>query len=301
MFLQQLINGLTLGGVYALVALGYTMVYGILELINFAHGEIYMLGAYIGIIALGLFTAWGWTETAPLPSLLAAVAVAAVYCGAVGATVERLAYRPLRRAHRLAPLISAIGVSIVLQNVVMLTQGSADKVFPRLSDTPTTFDVAGATVSALQLWIVGVSAALMGGLHLLIRRTRLGLAMRATAQDPRMASLVGIPVDRVISATFVIGSALAAVAGVMVGLYYGVANFFIGYVAGIKAFTAAVLGGIGNVPGAMLGGVILGVLEGLGAGYLSNEYKDVIAFVILILVLIVRPTGLMGERIPDKV
>jgi branched-chain amino acid transport system permease protein len=301
MFLQQLINGLTLGGVYALVALGYTMVYGILELINFAHGEIYMLGAYIGIIALGLFTAWGWTETAPVPSLLAAVAVAAVYCGAVGATVERLAYRPLRRAHRLTPLISAIGVSIVLQNVVMLTQGSADKVFPRLSDAPTTFDVAGATVSALQLWIVGVSAALMGGLHLLIRRTRLGLAMRATAQDPRMAGLVGIPVDRVISATFVIGSALAAVAGVMVGLYYGVANFFIGYVAGIKAFTAAVLGGIGNVPGAMLGGVILGVLEGLGAGYLSNEYKDVIAFVILIFVLIVRPTGLMGERVPDKV
>jgi branched-chain amino acid transport system permease protein len=301
MFLQQLINGLTLGGVYALVALGYTMVYGILELINFAHGEIYMLGAYIGIIALGLFTAWGWTETAPVPSLLAAVAVAAVYCGAVGATAERLAYRPLRRAHRLTPLISAIGMSIVLQNVVMLTQGSADKVFPRLSDAPTTFDVAGATVSALQLWIVGVSAALMGGLHLLIRRTRLGLAMRATAQDPRMAGLVGIPVDRVISATFVIGSALAAVAGVMVGLYYGVANFFIGYVAGIKAFTAAVLGGIGNVPGAMLGGVILGVLEGLGAGYLSNEYKDVIAFVILIVVLIVRPTGLMGERVPDKV
>ena len=301
MLVQQLINGLTLGGVYALVALGYTMVYGVLELINFAHGEIYMLGAYVGIIALGLFTALGWTEAAPGLSLIGAVAAAAVYCAAVGATMERVAYRPLRRAHRLAPLISAIGVSIVLQNVVMLTQGSADKVFPRLSDAPTTFAVAGATVSALQLWIVGVSAALMTGLTLLIRKTRLGLAMRATAQDPRMASLVGVPVDRVITATFVIGSVLAAVGGVMVGLYYGVVNFFIGYVAGIKAFTAAVLGGIGNVPGAMVGGVLLGVLEGLGAGYISNEYKDVIAFVILILVLIVRPTGLMGERVPDKV
>lgn len=300
MFLQQLINGLTLGGVYALVALGYTMVYGVLQLINFAHGEIYMLGAYIGILVLGLFTAWGWTQTAPVASLILAVLAAAVYCGAVGATVERVAYRPLRRAHRLAPLISAIGVSIILQNVVMLTQGSGDKVFPSLG-TPAAIQIGGASVSVLQLGIVLVSGALMAGLHLMIRRTRLGLAMRATAQDPLMAGLVGVPIDRVITATFVIGSLLAAVGGVMVGLYYGVVNFFIGYTAGLKAFTAAVLGGIGNVSGAMLGGVLLGVLEGLGAGYLSNEYKDVIAFVILIVVLIVRPTGLMGERIPDKV
>jgi branched-chain amino acid transport system permease protein len=301
MFVQQLINGITLGGVYALVALGYTMVYGILELINFAHGEIYMLGAYIGILSLAGFTAWGWTQSAPLLSVAAAVALAVVYCSAVGAAMERVAYRPLRRAHRLTPLISAIGVSILLQNVVMLTQGSSDKVFPAFGEPPTTYAVGGATVTGLQLAIMGISAGLMAGLQLVIRRTRLGLAMRATAQDPRMASLVGVPIDRVITATFVIGSALAAVAGVMVAMYYGVVNFFIGYVAGIKAFTAAVLGGIGNIPGAMLGGVVLGIAEGLGAGYISNEYKDVIAFVILILVLLVRPTGLMGERIPEKV
>jgi branched-chain amino acid transport system permease protein len=300
MFLQQLINGLTLGSVYALVALGYTMVYGILELINFAHGEIYMLGAYIGILSLGVMTIWGWTQTAPLLSLVAAVLIAALYCATVGATMERVAYRPLRRTHRLTPLISAIGVSILLQNVVMLTQGSGDKVFPAFGE-PAAYPIGGATVSGVQLAIIGISAALMAGLQLVIRRTTLGLAMRATAQDPRMAGLVGIDVNRVITATFVIGSALAAIAGVMVALYYGVVNFFIGYVAGLKAFTAAVLGGIGNIPGAMLGGVILGVAEGLGAGYISNEYKDVIAFVILIVVLLVRPTGLMGERVPEKV
>jgi branched-chain amino acid transport system permease protein len=300
MFLQQLINGLTLGSVYALVALGYTMVYGILELINFAHGEIYMLGAYIGILSLGVMTIWGWTQTAPLSSLVAAVLIAALYCATVGATMERVAYRPLRRTHRLTPLISAIGVSIMLQNVVMLTQGSGDKVFPAFGE-PAAYPIGEATISGVQLAIIGISATLMAALQLVIRRTTLGLAMRATAQDPRMAELVGIDVNRVITATFVIGSALAAIAGVMVAMYYGVVNFFIGYVAGLKAFTAAVLGGIGNIPGAMLGGVLLGVAEGLGAGYISNEYKDVIAFVILILVLLVRPTGLMGERVPEKV
>jgi branched-chain amino acid transport system permease protein len=301
MFVQQLVNGVTLGGVYALVALGYTMVYGILELINFAHGEIYMLGAYIGILSLAVFTVWGWTQSAPLLSVVAAVALAVVYCSVVGATMERAAYRPLRRTHRLTPLISAIGVSILLQNVVMLTQGSSDKVFPAFGDPPASYTVGGATITGLQLAIIGISAGLMVGLQIVIRRTRLGLAMRATAQDPKMASLVGVPIDRVITATFVIGSALAAVAGVLVAMYYGVVNFFIGYVAGIKAFTAAVLGGIGNIPGAMVGGVVLGIAEGLGAGYISNEYKDVVAFVILILVLLVRPTGLMGERIPEKV
>jgi branched-chain amino acid transport system permease protein len=260
-----------------------------------------MLGAYIGILSLAVFTAWGWTQSAPLLSVIAAVALSAVYCSAVGAAMERVAYRPLRRAHRLTPLISAIGVSILLQNVVMLTQGSSDKVFPAFAGPPTTYTVSGAAITSLQLAIIGISAALMAGLHLVIRHTRLGLAMRATAQDPKMASLVGVPIDRVITATFVIGSSLAAIAGVMVAMYYGVVNFFIGYVAGIKAFTAAVLGGIGNIPGAMVGGLVLGVAEGLGAGYISNEYKDVIAFVILILVLLVRPTGLMGERVPEKV
>ncbi len=294
LFLQQLINGLTLGAVYALIALGYTMVYGILELINFAHGEIYMLGAYLGIIFLG------WTAGGPPELLLPATLVfAAIYCGAYGLTLERVAYRPLRRAHRLAPLISAIGASIVLQNFVMLTQGSADRVFPvewRFGSV--TF--AGATISGVQVLILSVSLALMVALHLFVRRTRLGRAMRATAQDRSMAALCGVPVNRVIALTFVIGSAMAAAAGVMVGIYYGAVNFFIGFAAGIKAFTAAVLGGIGNLPGAMLGGVLLGMVEGLGASYLSSEYKDLYAFVILILVLLFRPTGIMGERIPEK-
>jgi branched-chain amino acid transport system permease protein len=300
MLIQQLINGITLGAVYALIALGYTMVYGILELINFAHGEIYMIGAYLGILFLSLFTLAGMTENHLLVSLLLTFLLSALFCGAYGVMLERLAYRPLRHAHRLAPLISAIGMSIFLQNYVMLAQGSSDKVFPHVLPT-VPIQLGGVTISLIQMSIIAASVVLMMGLHLFVRRTRLGKAMRATAQDKRMAGLVGIDVDRVIVVTFVIGSALAAAAGVMVAMYYGVVNFTIGYVAGIKAFTAAVLGGIGNLPGAMVGGLLLGVMESLGAAYISGEYKDVFAFLILILVLIFRPSGLLGERVPEKV
>ncbi len=299
MFLQQLINGLTLGAVYALVALGYTMVYGILELINFAHGEIYMIGAYLGIIYLGLFTAVGLTESHLFLSLFFVFVLSAATCAGYGMTMERIAYRPLRHAHRLSPLISAIGMSIFLQNYVMLTQGSADKVFPHI--LPTGFITEGGIpISGIQLFILLASVVLMGALQFFVRKTRLGKAMRATAQDKTMASLCGIPINQVIAATFAIGSILAAVAGGMVAMYYGVIHFSIGYVAGIKAFTAAVLGGIGNIPGAMVGGLLLGLVESLGAAYISSEYKDGFAFLILILVLIFRPSGLLGEKVPER-
>jgi branched-chain amino acid transport system permease protein len=303
MLLQQLINGLTLGAVYALIALGYTMVYGILELINFAHGEIYMIGAYLGIISLAVFTVTGLTSHHLFLSLLLVFVIAMVYCGAYGATLERVAYRPLRQAPRLSPLISAIGMSIFLQNYVMLTQGSSDKIFPHLfpEGPEMTVSFMGGTISALQLFIIGNSLLLMAALQLFIKKTKLGKGMRATAQDKRMASLVGIPVDNVIMVTFVIGSILAAAAGVMVAMYYGLINFYMGYVVGIKAFTAAVLGGIGNIPGAVLGGFILGIVESLGAAYISSEYKDGFAFVLLIILLIFKPSGLLGERVPEKV
>ncbi len=299
MFLQQLINGLTLGAVYALVALGYTMVYGILELINFAHGEIYMIGAYLGIIYLAFFTAIGLTEFHLVLSLVLVFILSAATCAGYGLTMERIAYRPLRSAHRLSPLISAIGVSIFLQNYVMLSQGSADKVFPYILPVRP-FVEGDIPISGIQLFIMTAAFLLMGGLHLFVRKARLGKAMRATAQDRVMALLCGIPIDHVIAVTFAIGSILAASAGVMVVMYYGVAHFFIGYVAGIKAFTAAVLGGIGSIPGAMVGGLLLGLVESLGAAYVSSEFKDGFAFLILILVLIFRPTGLLGERVPDR-
>lgn len=301
MLLQQLINGLALGAVYALIALGYTMVYGILGLINFAHGEIYMIGAYLGIILLALLTALGLTAHHLGLSILLVFLGAATICGAYGFSLERVAYRPLRRAHRLAPLISAIGMSIFLQNFVMLTQGSADQVFPHILPTDTVRLGAGVSVSPVQMLILSTSMILMVSLHVFVTRTRLGKAMRATAQDTRMAGLVGINIDHVIASTFIIGSILASAAGVMVAMYYGVVNFSIGYIAGIKAFTAAVLGGIGNIPGAMLGGILLGMVESLGSSYISSEYKDLYSFIILILILIFRPTGLLGERMPGRV
>lgn len=300
MLLQQLVNGLTLGSVYALIALGYTMVYGIIELINFAHGEIYMLGAYMGIITFTLLTVLHLTSPDSGLTLLLMMIVAILFCGAYGVTIERLAYRPLRTAPRLSPLISALGVSIFLQNFVMLAQGPKDKGFPELF-IQGGIDLPGGRISAIQIFIIATSVLMMFALHLLVRRTKIGKAMRATAQDKQMASLVGIDVNQVISVTFLIGSALAAVAGVMVGMYYGLINFYIGYMAGIKAFTAAVLGGIGSIPGAMIGGVLLGLIESLGAGYISSEYKDVFAFAILVLVLIFRPNGLLGEDSSKRV
>ena len=300
MFFQQLINGLTLGSVYAIIALGYTMVYGILELINFAHGEIYMLGAYLGIILLGFFTASGLTEQSPLLSLILTAVLSALFCAMYGFTIEKVAYKPLRNAPRLSPLISAIGVSIFLQNYVMLTQGATDKVFPlQLGETVLTFHDVRMTVT--QVAIIAVSALMMLSLRLFISRTRIGKAMRATSQDKIMAALVGIDVDTIISVTFVIGAVLAAVAGVMVAVYYGLVNYTIGYIAGIKAFTAAVLGGIGSIRGAMLGGIVLGLMESMGAAYVSTEYKDAFAFVILIVILLIKPSGIFGTDLPDKV
>ena len=300
MFTQQLINGLALGAVYALIALGYTMVYGILQLINFAHGEVYMLGAYLGIIVLGVLTYWGLTAYSLPLSLLLTVIISMPFCAAYGAVIERVAYRPLRNASKLAPLISAVGMSIILQNFVMLAQGKEYKNLPPMLPSEG-FTIFGANVSPVQIYILTASVLIMVGLHFFVKRTRLGKAMRATSQDRIMAGLVGIDINQVISITFIIGSALAAVAGVMVTLYYGVVHFFMGYLAGIKAFTAAVLGGIGSIPGAMLGGFMLGLIENFGASYISSVYKDAFAFLVLIITLIIRPAGLMGQKAVDKV
>jgi branched-chain amino acid transport system permease protein len=300
MFTQQLINGLALGAVYALIALGYTMVYGILQLINFAHGEVYMLGAYLGIIVLGVLTHLGLTAYSLPLSLLITIIISMAFCAAYGAVIERVAYRPLRNASKLAPLISAVGVSIILQNFVMLAQGKEYKNLPPMLPSEG-FTIFGANVSPVQIFILTASVLIMIGLQLFITRTKLGKAMRATSQDRVMAGLVGIDVNQVISVTFMIGSSLAAVAGVMVTLYYGVVHFFMGYLAGIKAFTAAVLGGIGSIPGAMLGGFMLGLIENFGASYISSVYKDAFAFLVLIITLVIRPAGLLGHKSIDKV
>lgn len=300
MFFQQLINGLTLGSVYAIIALGYTMVYGILELINFAHGEIYMLGAYLGIIFLGFFTFTGLTGISMALSVALTVFLSALLCTMYGFTMEKVAYKPLRNAPRLSPLISAIGISIFLQNYVMLTQGATDKVFPfQLGEK--VLQIGNLQMTVTQVVIITSSALMMFLLRLFISKTRIGKAMRATSQDMTMASLLGINVDTIISITFVIGAMLAAVAGVMVAAYYGLVNYSIGYIAGIKAFTAAVLGGIGSIRGAMLGGIMLGLMESIGAAYVSTEYKDAFAFVILIALLLIKPSGIFGRDLPEKV
>jgi branched-chain amino acid transport system permease protein len=300
MFVQQLINGLALGAVYALIALGYTMVYGILHLINFAHGEVYMLGAYLGIIVMGVFTLAGLPVYSLSLTIFLSILMSMAFCALYGAAIERFAYRPLRTAAKLTPLISAVGVSIILQNVVMLTQGTEYKNLPPLLPSEG-FDLLGANVSPVQAFILCSSIVLMLILHFFVAKTRLGKAMRATSQDRVMAGLLGININQVISITFMIGSSLAAAAGVMVTLYYGVVHFFMGYLAGIKAFTAAVLGGIGSIPGAMLGGFMLGLIENFGASYISSVYKDAFAFLVLIITLILRPSGLLGQNAMDKV
>lgn len=301
-FLQQLINGVTLGMIYGLIAIGYTMVYGILGMINFAHGEIYMIGAFIAIIAFILVGLAGITAV-PL-ALLIVLTATMIFTAAYGWSVERIAYRPLRQAPRLAPLISAIGMSIFLQNYVQLSQGARVKTLPPIIEGGLVlFRDAGfvVRVSYVQLLIWLLTLALMAGFAWVIERTALGRAQRACAEDRVMASLAGINVDRTVSLTFVLGAALAAVAGTMVTLYYGVVDFFIGFLAGIKAFTAAVLGGIGSLPGAMLGGLILGLVEAFWSAYFTTEYKDVAAFTILVFVLIFRPTGLLGKPEVEKV
>lgn len=300
MFTQQLINGLALGAVYALIALGYTMVYGILQLINFAHGEIYMLGAYVGIIVLGMLTALGLPAYSLALTIFITLTISMLFSAAYGATVERVAYKPLRQASRLAPLISAVGMSIILQNIIMIMQGKQYRFLPPIIAFEG-FSLFGAKVSPVEIFILSASVLLMILLQLFITSTKMGKAMRATSQDRVMAGLVGININKVISVTFMIGSALAAVAGVMVTLYYGVVHFFMGYTIGLKAFTAAVLGGIGSIPGAMLGGFIIGLIENFGASYVSSVYKDAFAFLVLIITLILRPTGIFGQKAVDKV
>jgi len=303
-FIQQIINGVTLGSVYAVVALGYTMVYGIIQLINFAHGELVMIGAMIALSVIGALAPVGL----PAPAVLALAAACAIpVCMALGYTMERAAYRPLRGAPRLAPLITAIGVSIILQHVAMLIWSRNPLSFPQVIQSKP-YSVAGATITNVQIGVIGISVLMMAGLALLIYRTRLGTAMRATAQNAPVASLMGIDANRIVAVTFLIGAAMAAVAGVMVASYYGIVHYTMGAPLGLKAFCAAVLGGIGNVPGAMLGGVLLGVVEALGAGYIGDftnnffgsNYQDVFAFIVLILVLVFRPSGLLGERVGDR-
>ena len=300
MFLQHLLNGITIGGSYAFIALGYTLVYGVLKLINFAHGEIYMIGANLGFILISLIPAMPpFLQGNLILLLLAVVLVAAVICSLYGYYLEKICYRPLRGAPKLTPLISALGASIFLQNFVMISMGAKDRIFPQTIGMQA-ITMGGVSFTLLQLVIIFSSIALMALIYWFINRTRLGIAIKATSADPYMASLVGINVDTVISVTFMAGSFLAACAGVMIGLYYGSINFTLGYLGGIKAFTAAVLGGIGNVPGAMIGGFLLGVIEALGAGYFSSEYKDVYAFFILIAVLVFRPAGLLGKGANER-
>ena len=302
-FVQQLVNGLTVGAIYALVALGYTMVYGILGLINFAHGEVAMMGAMIAVsvvAALGGALPGGW-------ALAAGIGIAALACMALSASIERVAYRPLRKAPRLAPLITAIGVSIVLQNVAMLVWGRQYRTMPETLDN-SPFLLLGAAISPLQLLILAGTASVLAALWWLVHRTRLGRSMRATAQNRDAAQLMGVDTDGVIRATFVIGAALGAFAGVMVSAYYGLAHYYMGFMLGLKAFSAAVLGGIGNLGGAVLGGLLLGVIESFGAGYigwltggfLGSHYQDVFAFVVLIIVLVLRPSGLLGSKGADR-
>jgi branched-chain amino acid transport system permease protein len=301
-FLQQLINGLTLGSIYGLIAIGYTMVYGIIGMINFAHGDIFMMGAFMALISFLLFTAIGITA---VPLILVLVLITGMLLTAIwGWTLERVAYRPLRASFRLAPLITAIGASIALQNFVQLTQDARVKPLPPVvGGGHTLMHIEGFSVSLsnIQIMIMVTTFVLMALFSYFIAKTSLGRQQRACEQDRAMAALLGVNVDRIISLTFVMGASLAAVAGLMYLLYYGVIDFFIGFVAGIKAFTAAVLGGIGSLPGAMLGGLIIGLIEVFWAGYFTTEYKDVAAFSILAIVLIFFPSGLLGRPEIEKV
>ena len=301
-FIQQLFNGLSLGAIYALIAIGYTMVYGIIGMINFAHGEIYMIGAYVGLITL---TALGVGGNVPVPLLIMTmIVVAAFVTGCYGYAVERVAYRPLRNSARLVSLISAIGMSIFLQNWVALGQGARDVAVPNI--LPGAFQIPlsddfSVTITYARLLIIVVVFSLMVGLTLFIKKSRMGRASRACSQDMKMANLLGIDTNKVISFTFIVGAVLAAVGGVLIAIAIGKLNPFIGFIAGIKAFTAAVLGGIGSIPGAILGGLILGVAETLAAAYISSQYKDIVALSLLVLILLFRPSGLLGKPEVEKV
>jgi branched-chain amino acid transport system permease protein len=328
-FLQQIVNGLTLGCVYAVVALGYTMVYGIIQLINFAHGEVVMIGC---MTAFSVIVALAPSGAPPIVIVTAGALTAIPVCMAVGYLVERVAYRPLRNAPRLAPLITAIGVSIVLQHLALLVWSRNIIAFPQIIKLKLYHlgnSDSSAAISNVQVVIILTSLAMMAGLLVLVHKTKIGIAMRATSQNPQVAGLMGVDINRVISITFMIGAALGAVAGVMVGTYYGIAHYQMGFLLGLKAFSAAVLGGIGNLAGAVLGGILMGLIEALGAGYVGDftnvcsldqwlpgfhqvcldspeaslfgsNYKDVYAFIVLILVLVFRPQGLLGERVGDR-
>ncbi|MCR8725585.1 ABC transporter permease subunit [Frigidibacter sp. ROC022] len=306
-FVQQLVNGLTLGSIYGLIAIGYTMVYGIIGMINFAHGDIFMIGAFIALSTFLLLTTILGISFLPLV-LLVVLVVSMAFTSAWGWTVERLAYRPLRGSFRLAPLITAIGMSIVLQNFVQVSQGARVKPLPpqitggiTLMEGSSANGTIQAQLSYMQIIIIATTLVLMVGFSLLISRTPLGRAQRACEQDRKMAALLGVNVDRTISLTFIMGAALASVAGLMFMLLYGVIDFYIGFLAGVKAFTAAVLGGIGSLPGAMLGGLLIGLIEVFWSAYFTVEYKDVAAFSILAIVLIFMPSGLLGKPEIEKV
>ncbi|MDQ6827174.1 MAG: branched-chain amino acid ABC transporter permease [Candidatus Eremiobacteraeota bacterium] len=300
-FFQQLVNGLSLGGIYALIALGYTMVYGIIELINFAHGDVYTLGTFFSLAILGLLGVSGELHGSILVlDVGIAVVGAMVLCGLVGVLIERLAYRRLRNAPRLAPLITAIGVSFILENVMQVWKGPSPIPFPQVVPNPAFF-ISGVEVQAKQVMVVLFAVIMMLVLQLFIYRTRMGKAMRATAQDRDAAQLMGININTTIAITFLIGSALAGAAGFVSGVYYQSTWFFNGFNAGLKAFTAAVLGGIGNLAGAMLGGFAIGLIEAFTAQYISDQWTNVVVFSVLVLVLIFRPSGLLGESLPEKV
>ena len=307
-FLQQIINGLVLGSIYALIALGYTMVYGVLGIINFAHGEVLMIGAMVSLSLLRLIL----SLTSDLPgwlTLLIVLPVTMAVCAVLSYWIERIAYRPLRNAPRLAPLISAIGMSILLQTIAMLIWSRNPMTYPQLlPSNPIELGTTGATITGKEIVIIAVALAVMCGLLFLVEKTKLGRAMRATAEQTQIAALMGVNPNRVISITFMLGGALAGLAGVMIASNYGNVHFYMGFIPGLKAFTAAVLGGIGNLQGAMLGGLLLGLIESLGAGYIGeltggvfgSNYQDIFAFLILILVLVLRPTGLLGEKVSDR-
>ncbi len=297
-FFELFLGGLTRGSIYALIALGYTMVYGIVKLINFAHGEIYMIGSFTALIVISVLTLMGWNQ---LAILFIAATVAVVYASMYGYTMEKIAYKPLRNAPRLSALISAIGMSLFLQNYVLLAQTSDFMPFPSLIPEIGFWEPYSHIISSAELVIIGTTIIVMILLTLLIRFSRMGKAMRATAQDREMAMLVGVDVNRVISVTFIIGSATAAIGGVLIASHIGQINFYIGFIAGIKAFVAAVLGGIGSIPGAVLGSLVLGWTESFFTGYISSDYEDVFAFIFLVCILIFRPAGILGRSTTEKV
>jgi branched-chain amino acid transport system permease protein len=298
-FLQQLTNGLAVGGIYALIALGYTMVYGVLKLINFAHGDLFTYGAYLGMTLITSLLLQD--RLGPLLGVLVLAAMVMGLVGLLGVILERAAYRPLRNSPRLSAVVSALGASIFLQNTVMLIYGARFQVYPEGILPETTVSLGVLHIPLVRILVVLVSLVMMAGLYLFVQKTKTGTAIRAAAIDQGAAALMGINVNGVIRLVFLIGPALGGAAGLLVGLYYGQVNFTMGWIYGMKAFTAAILGGIGNIPGAMVGGLLLGVIEALGAAYLSIAWKDAIAFCVLILILIVRPTGLLGERVAEKV